>query len=150
MCWQCMSLNCVIARVKYKIFWVTGILLILMSACIPKPSVVKAILFYAPSCTHCADVVNNTITSVQSNYDHNLNLVWIDVTGKHGRDLYEKCIAHYNTSPEQITFPIILIGDQILFGSKLINNFPSAVQTSIDTGGLDWPKIDGFECSPDG
>jgi len=104
---------------KYKTFWVTGIFLILMSACTPKPSVVKAILFYAPSCTHCADVVNDTITSVQSNYDDNLNLVWIDVTGKHGRDLYEKCIAHYYTPPEQLTFPIVLIGEQILFGSKL-------------------------------
>lgn len=124
-------------------------ILALLVACSPRPrGVVKAIIFYTPSCNHCSEVVDQTITDLQSKFKENLELTWIDVTGARGREIYKTCIEHYPITSDQIIFPVVLIGDQVLVGQALVDNFQSQIQGAL-ADGLDWPKIGDFECNPE-
>lgn len=134
---------------KLRILLILAILL-LAAACTAQPVVeVKAIIFYTPACNHCSEVIDQTITDLQSKYTETLKLTWIDVTGERGREVYQNCIKHYPISPDQILFPVVLIDDQVLVGEGLIENFLPAIQDGIDNGGLDWPQIGDFACNPE-
>ena len=54
----------------------------------------------------------------------------------------------YNIPPDRITFPIVVIGDRVLIGDEVTDEFSRVVQTVLDNGGSEWPDLNGFECSP--
>lgn len=131
-----------------KILWSICLSLIIVAACTPHSSVARATLFYAPVCMHCTEVINESISTTQSQFGESLDMVWVDVTGTDGRNHYLKFLGCYNIPPERIIFPVVVIGERVLIGDEVTDEFSRVVQTALDNGGSDWPDLNGLECSP--
>jgi len=118
-------------------------LLLLATACTARSRVVRAVLFYSPNCPHCMDTIHAVIEPAQKQFGESLDLLWIDVTSKKGRDLYQECLNVYQVPDERITVPIVALGRQALIGDEITTGFVPAVESGLKTG-VDWPALSGL------
>ncbi|MBK9207830.1 MAG: hypothetical protein IPL71_05820 [Anaerolineales bacterium] len=50
--------------------------------------VVRAILFYSPTCPHCQQVINETLLPMMEQYGQQLQIIGLDVTQQNGQTLF--------------------------------------------------------------
>jgi uncharacterized membrane protein len=106
---------------------------------------VRAVLFYSPSCPHCHEVMTEHLPAVSDQYDDNLQIVVVNTAVEGGALLFQATIEMFDVPPERRGVPMLVIGDQVLVGSiEIPTLFPDMVQAGFDQGGLDWPAIPGL------
>jgi uncharacterized membrane protein len=109
------------------------------------PAVVRAVLFYSPTCPHCEYVIQNTLPPLVAQYPQTLVLVKVDVSTPAGGELYQTMVARYNLPDDRLGVPALVIGDQVLVGSQEIpEKFPVLIQSDLSKGGVTWPDIQGL------
>jgi len=57
--------------------------------------VVRAILFFSPTCPHCHEVTQNDLPPLMENYGPQLENSNVDVTTSLGQQLYQDEVAHF-------------------------------------------------------
>ncbi len=110
-------------------------------------SVVRAVLFYSPTCPHCHSVISEVLLPMVDDYgsDH-LQIVGIDTTQPAGGQVYQMTIEKYQILPHRQGVPTLVIGDVVLVGSSEIpERFPGLVKEGLEMGGIDWPAIPGLD-----
>jgi uncharacterized membrane protein/thiol-disulfide isomerase/thioredoxin len=106
---------------------------------------VRAVLFYSPSCPHCHEVMTEHLPAVSDQYGDNLQIVVVNTAVEGGALLFQATIEMFDVPPERRGVPMLVIGDQVLVGSiEIPERFPDLVQEGFDQGGLDWPAIPGL------
>ncbi|HUE98076.1 MAG TPA: thioredoxin family protein [Anaerolineales bacterium] len=107
------------------------------------PPVVRAVLFYSPTCGHCEYVSNETLAPMIENYGEQLEIIALDVTQPFGQDFFLSTLQKFGL--ERSGVPFLVINDTYLIGSVDIpEKFPGLVETYLAQGGLDWPEIPGL------
>jgi uncharacterized membrane protein/thiol-disulfide isomerase/thioredoxin len=107
--------------------------------------VVRAVLFYSPSCGHCYTLITEDLPPLLEKYNEQLQIIGFDVTNPQGRELYQAAIDHFQTPDERIGVPALIIGDVYLVGGvEIPETFPSLIETGLAVGGIDWPDIPGL------
>jgi uncharacterized membrane protein/thiol-disulfide isomerase/thioredoxin len=107
--------------------------------------VVRAVLFYSPSCPHCHKVITEDLTPLLEKYGDQLQIVGVDTTSQGGQVLFLSAIEHFNVPPERQAVPMLIIDDIILLGSlEIPEKFPGLVEAYLAQGGVDWPDIPGL------
>ncbi len=107
--------------------------------------VVRAVLFYSPTCPHCHQVMTETLPPLQRAYGSRLQIMTVDVTTDVGGSLYDAALTAYRIPDERHGVPAMYVGDQVLVGSiEIPTQFPSLVATLLAQGGSDWPAIPGL------
>ncbi len=102
--------------------------------------VVRAVLFYSPTCGHCEYVINNTILPMMEQYGDQLQIIGIDVSQQQGQAFFMSAMKKFNL--ESAGVPFLVIDDTYMVGSLDIpEKFPGMVETYLAQGGLDWPDI---------
>ena len=105
--------------------------------------VVRAVLFYSPTCGHCEYVINNTLIPMLEQYGDRLQIIALDVTQQQGQVFFQAAMQKFNL--EQAGVPFLVVGDMYLIGSVDIpEKFPGLVDSYLTRGGLDWPEIPGL------
>jgi uncharacterized membrane protein len=105
--------------------------------------VVRAVLFYSPTCGHCEYVINETLLPMMEQYGDRLQIVGLDVTQSYGQTLFLSALQKF--SLEQSGVPFLVIADIYLVGSQDIpEKFPGLVEVHLAQGGVDWPDIPGL------
>lgn len=56
--------------------------------------VVRAVLFYSPTCGHCHYVINEVLVPLANAYGEQLQIVAIDVSQPEGGQLFQAALAH--------------------------------------------------------
>jgi uncharacterized membrane protein/thiol-disulfide isomerase/thioredoxin len=108
-------------------------------------AVVKAVLFYSPTCPHCHTVINETLLPMMEQYGDRLQVIGIDISQPGGAALYEASTEQYNVPPEMQGVPRLVVGDRFMVGSLQIpQEFPGVVEQGLASGGIDWPPIPGL------
>lgn len=108
-------------------------------------AVVRAVLFYSPSCGHCHAVITETLTPMIEQYAGKLEIVGIDVSVEQGAALYQATIQAFQIPEERLGVPTLIIGDTVLVGSQEIpEQFPGMVEAGLAAGGVDWPQVPGL------
>ncbi len=108
-------------------------------------AVVKAVLFYSPTCPHCHTVINDTLLPMMEQYGDRLQVIGIDISQPGGAALYEASTEQYNVPPEMQGVPRLVVGDRFMVGSLQIpQEFPGVVEQGLASGGIDWPAIPGL------
>jgi uncharacterized membrane protein/thiol-disulfide isomerase/thioredoxin len=108
--------------------------------------VVRAVLFYSPTCPHCHKVITEDLPPLFEKYGDQLQIVGVDTTTTGGQTLFFAAIQEYNIPPENQAVPMLFVGDQILLGSLQIpEQFPSLIEQYLAQGGMDWPNIPGLQ-----
>lgn len=104
--------------------------------------VVRAILFYSPSCGHCHHVITETLPPLFEQYGEQLAMVGVDITTQEGAALFGSALQYFGL--ERGGVPFLVVGDTYLFGSVDIpEQFPGVIDYYLVQGGVDWPEIPG-------
>ncbi len=105
-------------------------------------SVVRAVLFYSPTCPHCHEVIQNDLPPLIEKYGERLDIIGVDVTQDSGQALYQAAIRIFSIPAERLGVPALIVGDRVLVGSQEIPEvFPGLIEQHLAAGGVDWPAI---------
>ena len=107
--------------------------------------VVRAVLFYSPTCPHCHKVITEDLPPLFEKYGDQLQIVGVDITTTGGQALFFAAIQCYNIPPENQAVPTLFVGEQMLLGSAEIpERLPLLIEQYLAQGGVDWPDIPGL------
>jgi uncharacterized membrane protein len=107
--------------------------------------IVRAVLFYSPTCPHCHEVMTEHLPPLTDQYGEQLQIIAVDVSVEGGNMLYESAIELYSIPRERLGVPLLIIGDQYLVGSiEIPDELPGLIEAGIDAGGVDWPALPGL------
>jgi len=124
-----------------------------VGAMIPRPiaaqlteqSVVQAVLFYSPYCSHCHHVMTELLEPMLAEYKGQLEIVRIDTWQPTGAELYYAAVERFEIPPERMGVPTMVVGDFVLVGSlEIPDQFPTIVKEGLAAGGIPWPDIPGL------
>jgi uncharacterized membrane protein len=125
--------------------WVLALLLSSVLPAQAQGSVVRAVLFYSPSCEHCHKVITEDLPPLFEKYGERLQVIGIDVTQQGGQALYQAAAQRFKIPPEQQGVPMLIVGDVVLVGSLDIpEQFPGLIEKHLAQGGVAWPDIPGL------
>jgi uncharacterized membrane protein/thiol-disulfide isomerase/thioredoxin len=107
--------------------------------------VVRAVLFYSPSCPHCKDVIEEFLPELDKEYGSQLEIFGVNTSTAQGSRLYENYVELFQVPGDLQGVPALVIGDQYLVGSgQIIGEFRALIDQGLQEGGIDWPQIDGL------
>lgn len=109
-------------------------------------AVVRAVLFFSPTCGHCHGVMTETLPPLLEQYGEQLMILSIDITKQAGANLYQSTLTALNVPSNRRGVPTLVVGETVLVGSLEIPSlFPDLVETLLKQGGTQWPAIPGLE-----
>ena len=108
-------------------------------------AVVRAVLFYSPTCPHCAKVIQEDLPPLFDKYNMQLTIIGIDVSSQQGATLYQTAITQFQIPESRLGVPTLIIDDIVLVGSlEIPEQFPGLVEYYLSQGGVDWPELPGL------
>ena len=106
--------------------------------------VVRAVLFYSPTCGHCQLVIRETILPLTEQYGEQFQVVGVDTTQPQGQALYESARDYFNLEFRGV--PFLVIGNEYLSGSvEIPQKLAGTIEKYMAQGGVDWPAIPGLQ-----
>ena len=132
-------------------------------------NVVRAILFFSPSCGHCYQVINYELPKIFETYggqpyiyydqtldeadlafylitNGQLEILLVDASHLEGAELYLASDESHNIPQEAGGVPRLIVGDMYLVGSLDIpQQFPIVIEAGLEGDGIDWPDIPGLQ-----
>jgi len=110
-----------------------------------KSAVVYAVLFYSPTCSHCAKLDREVMPILQQKYGNKLVIVRLNVTSAAGIAIYEKAFERYNIAGKPKGVPTLVIDDAFLVGTAEIpEKLPGLIDAGLSKGGIDLPHLPGL------
>jgi uncharacterized membrane protein len=107
--------------------------------------VVRAILFYSPTCPHCHLVITETVIPLTEEYGDQLQVLGIDISQAAGNQVFQMVMDKFGVAHEQRGVPTLIVGDKMLVGSvEIPKDFPGIVEKGLEADGIDWPDIPGL------
>ena len=135
-----------------RIFFALLVSLLLLAVIIPAIAsaqdepVVRAVLFYSPTCPHCHKVIQEDLPPLAKKYGDQLQILLIDVTTEGGRELYLAAVDAVPIPEDKRGVPALVVGDTLLVGDQQIpEEFPGIIEQGLAAGGIDWPDIPGLD-----
>ena len=108
-------------------------------------AVVRAVLFFSPTCPHCHTVMTEDLPPLAARYGEQLQILAIDVTTADGTALYQAAVLTFKVPAERLGVPTLIVGDLVLVGSiEIPERFPGLIEEYLARGGVDWPEIPGL------
>jgi uncharacterized membrane protein/thiol-disulfide isomerase/thioredoxin len=116
-----------------------------IAARLTEQSVVQAVLFYSPYCSHCHYVMAELLEPMLADYKDQLEIVRIDTSQPGGAELYYAAVERFGIPSERMGVPTMVVGDFVLIGSfEIPDQFPTIVKEGLAAGGIPWPDIPGL------
>ncbi len=108
--------------------------------------IVRALLFYSPTCPHCHFVMTESLPPIMAHYQDQLQIVAVDTTTSDGHQLYQAAIQALNIPEDRRGVPTMIVGSTVMVGSlEIPAMLPDLVETGLAKGGVGWPDIPGLE-----
>jgi len=105
---------------------------------------VNLVFFYAPSCSHCHELMNGLLPELQNHYGRQLLILGLDVDEPAKEALMNLALKRFDPNLSAGT-PIIMIGDDLLQGrTEIIMRLPGLIESYLGSGGADWPDLPGL------
>jgi len=110
-----------------------------------KDAIVYAVLFYSPTCFHCAKLEKEVLPKLQEKYGNKLVIVRVNVISAAGSEIYEKALDRFKVPENRIRVPALIIGETFLVGTvEIPEKSPGLINAALSKGGLDWPNLPGL------
>jgi uncharacterized membrane protein len=110
-----------------------------------KDTVVYAVLFYSPTCSHCSKLDAEVLPLLQAKYGHKLVLVRLNIISAAGSNIYEKALERFKVPENRIGVPTVIIGDSFLVGTvEIPEKLPGLIDAAFSRGGIDLPELPGL------
>ena len=106
------------------------------------PAVVRAVLFYSPTCPHCHQVMTVDLPPLIQRYGSQLQIATVNVLTPGGQALYQATVAHFALPDNRLGVPTLVVGTHVLVGSSEIpGELPGIVDRGLAAGGIGWPDV---------
>jgi len=110
-----------------------------------KDAIVYAVLFYSPTCSHCAKLDREVLPTLQGKYGNKLVIVRLNVISAAGSKIYEKALERFKVTENRIGVPTLIIGETFLVGTvEIPEKFPGLIAAALSKGGLALPDLPGL------
>ncbi len=107
--------------------------------------IVRAVLFYSPSCGHCQKVIQEDLPPIMEKYGEHLSILGVNVADEQGLELYRAAIDYYQIPEGQRGVPCMIVGNTQLYGSlEIPEKLPGIVEAGVAAGGIPWPDFPGL------
>lgn len=107
--------------------------------------IVYGVLFYSPTCPHCAVVIEETLPELQEEFGPQLQLLLINTAVPQGGALLQSTYDHFQVPDSRWGVPTMIIGSDVLVGSLEIPALsPGLIRAGLDAGGLELPGVPGL------
>lgn len=104
--------------------------------------VVRAVLFYSPTCPHCRDVIEDHLPPILERYGSRLEIAAVNTATEGGQALYAAVVLHFDLPRERLGVPALVVGRTVLVGSHEIpTRLPELADAALGRGGIDWPEV---------
>ncbi len=104
--------------------------------------VVHAVLFYSPTCGHCAIVIQEVLPPLIDQFGDQLQIIGINVGTQEGAELFQRFLEDWNIPEDRYGVPALVVGSTHLVGSgEIPEQFPGILAEGLKAGGIDWPAI---------
>lgn len=118
---------------------------VLLSACqAPTEAHVQLVVLYSPDCVHCQEVIETVITPLQQEHGDRLEILWLDVTGKRGNQVYLEAAREAGLDAMGMGVPVILLEDKVFSGRAVEDEFPRSLADAFQRGGAIWPDLNSL------
>ena len=108
-------------------------------------NIVRAVLFFSPTCPHCEKVITEDLPPLMQQYGDRLQILGIDISQPKGLQLYQATVKAMSIPNNRLGVPTLIVADQVLVGSAEIPALlPGLVEQYLAQGGVDWPAIPGL------
>lgn len=108
--------------------------------------VVRAVMFFSPTCPHCHVVLEEVIPPLQEKYGEQLVILFVNIANESGQLLYGSYIAAFEIPDTMRGVPALVVGDRVMVGSVQIpEEFPGLIEHYLAEGGVGWPAIPGLD-----
>ena len=105
-------------------------------------AVVRAVLFYSPTCPHCHRVMTVDLPPLIARYGSRLRLASVNTATPGGQALYQATVEHFAIPEDRLGVPTLVVGNRVLVGSvEIPAEFPGIVERGLAAGGIDWPEV---------
>lgn len=102
--------------------------------------VVRAVLLYSPTCSHCHTVMDETLPPLRARYGAQLEILEVNIQEPEGSAIYQRTLERYKPSVRGV--PMLVIGEHVLVGSVQIpDRLPGLIEHFLEVGGVDWPAL---------
>ena len=110
----------------------------------PAPSVdhavVRAVLFYSPTCPHCRDLATVDLPPILARYGDRLRIAAISVASRQGQAIYQAMVQRFDVPNERLGVPTLVVGSRVLVGGvEIPAELPGIVERGLAHGGISWP-----------
>ncbi|MFO7893164.1 MAG: vitamin K epoxide reductase family protein [Longimicrobiales bacterium] len=104
--------------------------------------VVHGVLFYSPTCSHCREVMTETLPPILSRYGDGLQIVSVNTATPGGQQLYRATVEALAVPRERAGVPALLVGSRLLVGSiEIPGLLPDIADSALAGSGIDWPPV---------
>ncbi len=73
----------------------------------PAGAVVRAVLFYLPTCPHCHKVITEDLPPLFEKYRGQLEMIGVDISQPGGQALYQAAIQRFSIPDERLGVPTL-------------------------------------------
>jgi uncharacterized membrane protein len=116
-----------------------------VKSAIAKDAIVYTVVFYSPTCSHCAKLEREVLPKLQEKYGNRLVIVRLNVISAAGSKIYEKALDRFKVPENRIGVPSLIIGEAFLVGTvEIPAKFPDLIDAAFAKGGVDWPDLPGL------
>ncbi len=110
-----------------------------------KSPVVRAVLFFSPTCPHCHYVMEEVLPPIKDKYKEQFVVFEVDVSTEAGFTLYQAAIDFYSIPQDRLGVPTMIVGQTNLVGSlEIPQQLPGIIEGGLSSGGIAWPEIPGL------
>lgn len=122
------------------------LMLVWPSIALADAPVVHAILFWSRTCPHCHYVIEEVLPPLQAHYGTQFRLKMLAGEEPANVVLYQAAVQRFNIPPERRGVPTLIIGDNVLVGSREIpEKLPDLIARYLAAGGVEYPSLPGLE-----
>jgi cytochrome c biogenesis protein CcdA/glutaredoxin len=109
-------------------------------------SVVRAVLFWSETCSHCHEVMEEHLPPLEEEYGRQLEIRTIELSDPEHYEVWIAAVEAFQVAPERRVVPMLFIGDTVLVGSgEIPERLPGLIEQHLAAGGVDYPTIPGLE-----
>ncbi len=105
--------------------------------------VVRAVMFYSPTCPHCHEIITTELPAIEEHYAGSFEVHLINTDAPAGGDVFYELLNIYDVPDIDRGVPGVLIGDRLLLGEEIEPNLVAVIEEGLAAGGLDWPTAAG-------
>jgi uncharacterized membrane protein len=146
----------------------TLIFMIWQAPAIDQGPVVRAVLFFSPTCPHCHKVINEDLPVIFRRFggdarvwfdqqkpreevafylvsNGQLEILLVDASLPAGNSVFNASTEALRIPDDRGGVPRLVVADSMLLGSfEIPNILPTLIEAGLAEGGIDWPDIEGL------